>query len=50
MTHHFEMHAIHSNLIQIFQFLGRQRVMNEYFISYTHMLGWELVVIRVRMI
>ena len=50
MTHHFEIPAIHSNLIQIFHFLGEQRAMNEYIISYTYMLGWGLGVIGVRMI
>ena len=50
MTHYFEIPAIHSNLIQIFHFLGGQRAINEYFISYTHMLGWGLGVIWVRMI
>ena len=50
MTHYFEIPAIHSNLIQIFHFLSGQRAMNEYFISYTHMLGWGLGVICIRMI
>ena len=50
MTHYFEIPVIHSNLIQIIHFLGGQRAMNEYFISYTHILGWGLGVIRVRMI
>ena len=50
MTHYFKIPAIHSNLIQIFHFIGGQRAMNEYFISYTHMLGQGLEVIWVRMI